>query len=128
MRAIEWLNWPAFLSQLFAPILLVLLPWYYVAGGIVVAGVLWCSVRYKVVNVTLANLAAVVVTLLKWPIAIGSAAYLFLHDQKVVAAIALLWPVVAAFVGIPGKVGVVERNFGMRLGLSPANPNDYDCR
>ncbi len=119
LRSVEWLNFPAFLSQLAVPLLLIIFPWFYVIGGVVLLGIIWCAARYSFVSVQVANIAAIAVTWLKWPIAIGGAAYLFTYEQRAISLLALLWPLLAAFVGIPGKIGIVERRFGIKIGLTP---------
>jgi hypothetical protein len=119
LRAVEWAALPAFISQPLAPILLIFFPWYWVLGSVVLLGILWCPMRYLFVNITIATFACLIVTWLKWPAAVGSAIYLFLHDQIVPAVIALLWPLVGGFVGIPGKVGVIELAFAKRIGFVP---------
>jgi hypothetical protein len=119
LRAVEWASLPAFVSQPLAPVLLIFFPWYWVLGSVVLLGILWCPMRYLFVNVTVATLTCLVVTWLKWPAAVGSAIYLFLHHRTVPAVIALLWPLVGGFVGIPGKVGVIELAFAKKIGVVP---------
>ena len=123
LRAVEWLNWPAFLSQLVVPILLIFFSWIYVLAAVVLLGIVWSTMRYRFVWVAPLNSAANIVTWLKWPIAVGSAAYLFIHDQIGVALLALLWPMLAGLIGVPGKIGLVEQaivtNIGIKSGLMP---------
>ncbi len=121
LRAVEWAALPAFVSQPLAPVLLIFFPWYWVLGGVILLGILWCPMRYLFVNITIATFACLIVTWLKWPAAVGSAIYLFLHDQPVLAVVALLWPLVGGFVGIPGKVGVIELAFAKKIGFAPSD-------
>ena len=116
LRAIEWTNWPAFLSQLLAPLLLVAVWWPVVIIGVLVADLLWVPIRYSFVSPVLANLACFAVRWAKWPVAVGSAACLLIHRSYLVGILALCWPVIAIFVCIPGKVGRVELAFAKKIG------------
>ncbi|MGB7583100.1 MAG: hypothetical protein WBL85_11715 [Sedimentisphaerales bacterium] len=121
LRSIEWAALPAFVSQPLAPILFIFFPWYLVLGVVVILGVLWCLLRYLFVNVAFATIACCIVVWLKWPSAVGSAIYLFFHHHPLPAIIALLWPLLAGFAGIPGKVGVIELAFAKKIGfVSPS--------
>ena len=115
IRAIEWTAWPSFITQPVVPILFVFYPWYWVLVGVFLIGIPWCAVRYSFVSLRLAQLAVFFV-LLKWPAALGSAIYLFIERKYVPAIIALLWPLVAGFIGVPRKIGIVELEFAKRLG------------
>lgn len=95
-----------------------LFPWYWVLGVVAILGVLWCLIRYLFVNVAFATIACYIVVWLKWPAAIGSAVYLFFDHRPLPAIIALLWPLLAGFVGIPGKVGVIELAFAKKIGFA----------
>lgn len=117
LRAVEWAALPAFFSQPLAPILLIFFPWYWVLGSVVLLGLAWCSIRYSFVNVAVARVACLVVAHLKWPAALGSAIYLFFHHQPISAVIALLWPLFSGFIGIPGKVGIIELAFAKKIGF-----------
>jgi len=116
LRAVEWTAFPTFISQPLVPIMFIFFPWYWVIATIVALGVLWCVIRYSYVNVTIATIACVFVVWAKWPAAIGSAIYLFLNHQPVPAFIALVWPLVGGFVGVPGKIGVTELAFAKKIG------------
>jgi hypothetical protein len=52
----------------------------------------------------------------KWPVAIGSAIYLFIHHQPLPGVLALIWPLVAGFMTPPGKVGIIELRLAKRIG------------
>src|SRR6266851_10288547 len=99
LRAVEWGAFPAYVSQLVAPILFMSYPWYFVLIGVFVLGIIWLPVRYAFVSVHLANTACIVVVWFKWPAAIGSSIFLFMHRQPVAGVIALLWPLLAGFAG-----------------------------
>ena len=118
LRAVEWESFPAFISQPIAPILFIFFPWYYVLLVIFVLGVLWCFIRYSFVSVTAAAVACMTVIWLKWLSAIGSSIYLFIHHQIVAGIVALLWPLLAGLVQIPGKAGVIQLAFAKKIGFS----------
>jgi hypothetical protein len=119
LRAIEWSAFPAYVSQVVAPILFIFHPWYLVILALVAFGLFWCVIRYAFVSVTLSNTACLVVVWLKWPVATGSAIYLFVHHEFAAGAAALIWPLVAAFTIPPGKVGVIELALAKRIGFVP---------
>lgn len=118
IRAIEWGNFPAYLSQPIVPVLFIFYTWYFIVFGVVVLGLLWSLVRYCFVSVGLSRVACLTVVLLKWPAAIGSSIYLFIHHRPLVAVAALVWPFVAAITGIlPAKVGIIELALAKRMGF-----------
>jgi hypothetical protein len=116
LRAVEWCGFPAFISQPIVPILLIFFPVSEVIPSIIILGISWCSVRYAFVNVFIANHASIFVAFLKWPAAIGSFIYLLIHKQYLSGFVALLWPLVAGFISIPGKVGIIELSFAKKIG------------
>ena len=116
LRSIEWANWPAFLSQPVFPILVVFYWWPYVLGGVVVIDLFWALIRYAWVSPQLLNLGCMLVVLLKWPAAIGSAIYLYIQRRYTAAILALVWPLLAGFICIPGEVGRVELNLAKKIG------------
>jgi hypothetical protein len=68
----------------------------FVVLGVIASGILWPFLRYSFVSVVISNAVVFLVVWLKWPTAIGSAIYLFIHYQPTAAVIALIWPLVAA--------------------------------
>ncbi|PIU53602.1 MAG: hypothetical protein COS90_05250 [Deltaproteobacteria bacterium CG07_land_8_20_14_0_80_60_11] len=116
LRAVEWANWPSFLSQPLAPILFIFFWWPYVLAGILVLDILWASIRYSYVNPQLAKAGAILVALFKWPAAIGGAIYLFIQGNYISGVLALLWPFLAGLVCIPAKIGVIELAFAKNVG------------
>ena len=121
LRAVEWDAFPAFVSQPIAPVLFIFFPWYYVLLVVFVLGLLWCLVRYAFVSVFAATIACLAVVWLKWPAAIGGSIYLFFHHQVIAGLVALLWPVLAGFVTIPGMIGNIELSFAKKVGFVPPN-------
>ena len=120
LRAIEWCCFPAFASQPLVPIAFLLFSWYWVIATVVVLNILWSGIRYSYVNIAAARVC-LFVALAKWPSAIGSAIYLFIHRQFVPGLIALFWPLLAGFIPPSGKIGVVELAFAKKLGYVPEN-------
>jgi hypothetical protein len=117
LRAIEWGSFPAFLSQPLAPVLFIFYPWYFVVLAVFALGLLWCLVRYSFVDPHVARAASLAVVFLKWPAAVGSSIYLFIHDQPLAGLVALIWPFVAVFCSLPCKVGVIELAFAKKVGF-----------
>jgi len=117
LRAIEWSGFPGYVSQITAPILFVFYPWYQIVLGVVLIGLIWCVVRYWFLSVTLSNIACLFVVWFKWPVAIGSAIYLFFHKQPIAGLLALVWPLIAGFITPPGKVGRIELALAKRIGF-----------
>src|SRR5260370_20609095 len=74
LRAIEWGNWPIFLSQTLAPVLLLWLTWQTVVIGVFVANILWALfVRRNFISVPLADVGDffVLARWIVWPVATG---------------------------------------------------------
>jgi hypothetical protein len=78
---------------------------------------MWCIIRYKFVSARLASAACLAVVWLKWPAAIGSSIYLFIHHQPTAAMVALIWPFVAALSSLPFKIGIIELAFAKKIGF-----------
>lgn len=116
LRAIEWANWPAFLSQLVAPILFVFYPWYGVIVGILIVSALWCLVRDSFTSPALANAGCLAVAWMKWPPAIICSVYLIVRHSYVASVLAIAWPFLAGFICLGGMVGRIELNFAKRIG------------
>ena len=117
LRAVEWGRWPLFVSQLFAPLLLLFVPWPYVVIGFFVANLLWAFVRYQFVNTGLAN-AVVDSMMLKWPVTIGASVFLAWQHNWPIAVLAFLWPLAATLLGIvtPTQVGRIQSLMMCQLG------------
>ncbi|MGD0828147.1 MAG: hypothetical protein ABSA09_08705 [Desulfobaccales bacterium] len=116
LRAVEWANWPSFISQPLAPIIFIFFWWPYVLAGILVLDILWASIRYSYVNPQIANAGAIFVGWLTWPAAIGATIYLVMHGNYIPEVLALLWPLLAGFVCIPAKLGLINLAFAKKIG------------
>ncbi len=119
LRAIEWGQWPLFVAQPIAPLVLLYMPaaWLSLVILLVVLSWLWAVIRYRFVSLPLAQFATVFVGS-KWFTAIGAGAYLAYHHQYEVAGLAALWPVVTVVLQslTPStKIGVLEQMFANRI-------------
>jgi hypothetical protein len=119
LRAVEWDGFPVFVSEPIAPVLFIFFRWYYVLLAVGVLGVLWCFVRYSFVNVVAATFASRLVLWLRWPAAICGSAFLALHHHLLAGTVAFLWPLLAGFFSIPGRVDVIEVEFARQVGYVP---------
>jgi hypothetical protein len=110
LRAVEWIDWPVFLSQPVVPILLIFYGWRYVFGALIIIDLLWAFIRYSFVSPSLSNFGAKFVTWIKWPATIGSAIYLlFVVHRYGLGIVVLVWAFTAGLVTMPGgRIGRVE--------------------
>src|SRR5881398_1788101 len=100
LRAAEWGRWPIFVSQIYAPILLLFLPWQAVVIAVVLSNIFWTIfVRYHHVSVGAASTSAVL-TRLKWVICPITAIYLLAAGNIGNSVFALLWPLVIFVIGV----------------------------
>lgn len=126
LRAVEWLNWPVFVSQTVAPILLLWQDWRTVVLMVLICNYLWVLlVRYHAASVRLAYLGVLAVRL-KWVVCPAAGAYLWFQHRQLEAGLALGWPVLVMMLGlvpvlgtlitIPGQIGRVQTTFMAKLG------------
>jgi hypothetical protein len=101
LRALEWSSWPIFLSQPVLPVLLVLYPWQPTLIALLCIEAIWHFVQYAFVSVRLSDISCLFVVWLKWPAAIVSSIYLFVHGRYALGVLVLAWPLIAVFVGMP---------------------------
>jgi hypothetical protein len=124
LRAVEWGRWPIFVSQIYAPILLLFLPWPAVVIAVIISNILWALViRYHHVSVGAASMAAVL-TRLKWVICPITAIYLLASGNIGNSVFALLWPLVIFVIGIVPtvQVGKIQKMFMAQLGYEVGAP------
>lgn len=120
LRAMEWGNWPAFVSQPIAPIAFLFFPWKDVVLATAVLNVLWAFfVRYRIVIVPLAYWGCLFVRL-KWIACPLVASLLYRRAEVGVSVLALLWPVVVMIFGpmMAPQVGRIQEMFMRCLGYS----------
>ncbi len=123
LRAVEWGRWPIFISQIFGPPMLLIFNWLTVIIFFVVLNILWSVfVRYKYVSINLAFIG-VLVTKLKWLICPLLGYYFYSHNEKLVAAIALFWPLLIFILGaLPTtQNGIIQNMFMNKLGYTKNN-------
>jgi len=116
LRAIEWNAWPTFISQPIVPVLLIFFPWWQIFLGVLLIDLIWMFVRFRYINFFLVELGVFFVKL-KWPAAVLSSVYLLVEGKYVIAILSLLWPLLAAVVGIPGNIGKVELLLAKKIGF-----------
>jgi hypothetical protein len=124
LRAIEWGRWPIFVSQIYAPILLVFLLWQAVVIAVILTNILWAVfIRYSHVSVGAASTAAVL-TRLKWVICPITAIYLLASGSIANAVLALFWPLVIFVIGAfpTVQVGKIQKMFMAQLGYESPKP------
>lgn len=131
LRAVEWINWPIFVSQPIVPVLLYLWPtlWLPITFGVVVLNVAWqLGVLRRFVSVPLADFGCVFVRL-KWFTCPAMAYLLWANSLPYHAFAALFWPVavllILTIINVPlglmfktTDIGPVQNCFMLRLGYS----------
>ncbi len=131
MRAVEWISWPAFVSQPIMPVLFWLYPTQW--GGLLLVLVafnfLWqYGISAERVSVPLASLGCLFVRL-KWIACPVAAYFLWSSDFPYQAFAALLWPVaVYAFASIRIvriDIGAVQDRFMLRLGYTTRGAQNH---
>ena len=123
IRAIEWGIWPAFITIPVVPVLFLFFTWWKVICAIIILTILWAFVRYRFVNLTLATLGVYFV-FLKWITCPVVALLLVLKHEYVLAILALIWPLLAANIGIfvgGSQIGIIQKMFMAELGYESKN-------
>jgi hypothetical protein len=122
LRAVEWLAWPAFLSQPLLPVLYIFYPAYWVLLAVVVLGFLWLPLRHRFASMQLATLGSFWVRL-KWITIPVGLFVLFRESRYIAIAVTLATPwlasvlnapaqLAAAWIGkSPSQIGVVQGKF-----------------
>ena len=122
LRAVEWEQWPLFVSQPLIPPLLLFAAPATIFATLILVGWLWSLVRHRAVHPDLAYVGCIFVGFLKWPSAlICSGLFLWRHEYSL-AALAALWPAVTmalCWLVPSGLTGVVEKKFVARLLCTP---------
>ena len=94
LRAMEWRNWPIFLSPSLVPIMWLFWNWQIVALVLVVCNWMWYFIvgrRGRFVSVPLANIGVFIVKA-KWIVCPMAAVYFYYNGMIVESIISLLWP------------------------------------
>lgn len=120
LRAVEWGNWPLFIAQPIIPILFLFFPWWQIVIAIVILTWLWAFIRYKYINITLADLGPLFVHL-KWPISVGIGIYFLIKHNYFLAVISAFWPLITLLIlhfSPPTQIGKLQKIFMARLGYT----------
>jgi hypothetical protein len=122
LRAVEWVQWPAFVSQPLLPILAIFVSPWKIFVGIVVCGYLWMLVRYRFVSYQLA-VAGCLWVRLKWPVGLVMTIYFIIERRWTEAVFSICNPlVVLAAMGLirpTGQFGLVQKSFWKQIGFDP---------
>jgi len=97
LRAVEWIGWPEFISQPVVPTLLYFLPWPSIFSWLVVLAVAWRAfvVPYHVSpRLSRAGMFFVLTKFLTAPL---MCYLLWRRGDKLLAVVALLWPLLGPF-------------------------------
>jgi hypothetical protein len=126
LRAIEWREWPVFMSQPVAPVLLYFYSWPAVLGGVVAVGFFWRALVAPFwVAPSLARIGPYFVKL-KFITAPAMAYLLWQRGDTTGAVVAALFPflitAVATFVIFfpPLAIGLLQARFLSAIGLQPS--------
>ena len=84
--------------------LLIFYPWYIVLVGLLCVDLVWQIIQHAFVSLSLSEISCLVVVWLKWPAAVGSSIYLFVHGRYGVGILALLWLLLSSFITAPVDV------------------------
>jgi hypothetical protein len=101
LRAIEWIDWPLFMSQPVVPVLLYFYDWPWILVAVLLTTLLWrVTVLQWFVSVRLADFGPLFV-LLKFVVCPVMAFLIWQRGNHAGAALALLWPVVILLIASP---------------------------
>ena len=123
LRAIEWKALPAFISQPIVPVLLLGFNWYLIMMGIISVAFAWRALRWRLISVPAASLAAILVRFTKWPFAIGMGLFFLYKGMWVNSFISFFWPLLViivsyAYAGGPKGLGDYEVRFMQEMGYN----------
>jgi hypothetical protein len=120
LRAIEWANWPLFVSQPVIPIAMIFLNWWWVVGGIFFINILWSTIKYRSFSLPIA-MAGVFFVRLRWISAAISGLYFIFIQNYFLAFLAVLWPILNALIVFPDKLNrirlLIAESMGYTSGL-----------
>lgn len=123
LRAIEWGQWPIFVTQPIIPILFLFYPWESVVFGIIIINFLWGFIRKIFISPFLADVGAMLVHL-KWFVSIGIGIYFFTQGDNLLAILSIIWPIIVMFaqaISIPAKNGELQIIFLKGMGYEINN-------
>jgi hypothetical protein len=125
LRAMEWMVWPAFVSQPLLPVLYIFYPVYWVLVAVFIAGLLWMPFRYRLASLPLATLGCYWVRL-KWATIPVGVVVLLYQARYIAAVVALATPLLAGTLNLPGKGGIVEEKVLVFVEVSLTGRR-YEC-
>jgi len=117
LRAIEWANWPLFVSQPVIPIAMIFLNWWWVVGGIIFLNALWSTIKYRFFSLP-AAMAGVIFVRLRWIAVIISGLYFACIQNYYLAFLAVLWPILSALIVFPGKLNRIRSLIAKSIGYN----------
>jgi hypothetical protein len=117
LRAIEWGQWPLFIAQPIAPLVLLYVSWVKLAITLIVLTWIWAFVRYKFISLPLAQFGTLFVHT-KWLTGMAVSVYFILQRNYKLAALVICWPLVTLllqFITPSTKIGVLQQMFANRI-------------
>ncbi len=128
LRAIEWGNWPLFLSQSIAPAFFIFFPWWKVALVFAWLNWLWSFLRYKYINIPLSDLGCWAAKL-KWITIPGTVILLLMKHEYFKSFFCLIWPVLVVPLGFFSsggfQIGILQKKIMNKFGYSETKkPSD----
>ncbi len=126
LRAIEWIAFPAFVSQPLVPILLLKFRWYEIIIGLILAAFIWNPIKCRFVNIPLASASAIFVKVMKWPLTIGMGVFFLFKGMWLNATISFCWTlivfgVVPFYASLSKGIGYYELRFMQKMGYEMPN-------
>ena len=122
LRAVEWVQWPAFVSQPILPILALFFTPWKIFVGLIICGYLWMFIRYQIASYRIATAGCLFVRL-KWLSCPAVAVYFLINRRWIEAVFSLCSPIVAQlamlFIHPTGQIGRVQKMFFKELGFDP---------
>jgi len=108
LRAMEWLNFPTYISPLFVPILMFKYNVFSLLVALFVISLVWTQIRYSFTSEIVSSLASIIVPIAKWPICLFCA-YIFYDSHRTLEAIvSAIWPIGSILLVIPGEIGKIQ--------------------
>lgn len=94
LRALEWMTWPEYVSQLFIPILFIFFDYKLVLFGLIFVTFNWIIfIRSNFLFMPFVAIPVPFVVLLKWPISLGVGVYFLIKHNYFLAAFSAMWPI-----------------------------------
>jgi hypothetical protein len=117
LRALEWGNWPLFIVQPIAPVLLLFIDWWKLLIGVMLLDWVWALIRFRYQSIILALFAAIFVRL-KWISSIALGIYFLIKQAYFLSILSFLWPIITmllVYFTPPFEVGRMQNMFRDKL-------------